>query len=319
MRGVTGLRSVWRKGKRRKGQAAVLLVLLMTVLAGAATLAIDVGMMYSVRQQMQNIAEAAALAGAVDLPSGANARATALYYAGRNGIKASHNGVEESGDMITVTTALGGDPNTIEVICQRVVEHSFAKVLGFAESKVVGRAVALKAQWAGEALPFINLDDDYEADQEIVAWEKVDPGDYESINNYEIVNRTQPDKLYFNIDYLNGIVLKKGTVATIKQEVGYVYSSHRPDKPVYVLSLASEVIRSGVVRLANGTTRSLSKLKNDDVVDPSQLALLKCIFHDYDYSGKTLFLTVLDSYDIAHGEFPDDYEGPGGQSTRLVR
>lgn len=313
------MRSTWRRGRSEAGQAAVLLVLLMTVLAGAATLAVDVGMLYSARQQMQNVAEAAALAAAADLPSGANARAAAIYYAGRNGMRASTDGVPESGDTITVTTALGGDPYAIEVVCRRVVEHSFARILGFAQSEVAGRAVALKSQWAGEALPFINLDDDYEANQEVVAWEKVDPGDYESINNYEIVNRTQPDKLYFSIDYLNGVVLKKGTVATIKQEVGHVYNSHRPEKPVYVLSLASEIIRSGVVGLTDGTTRSLSKLKNGDVIDPSQLVLLKCIFHDYDYTGKTLFLTVLDSYDIAHGELPDDYAGAGGQATRLVR
>jgi len=310
---------MWRISRVRTGQAMVLLVLLMTVLAGAAAMAIDVGMVYSVRQEMQSIAEAAALAGAADLPSGANARATAIYYAGLNGIKASQNGVEESGDTITVTTSFGGDPYSIEVVCRRNVEHAFGRLLGVSQSEVAGRAAALKAKWAGEALPFINLDDDYEVDREVVAWEKVAPGDFESINNYEIVNRTQPDKLYFNINYLDGVVLKKGTVATIKQEVGYIYNSHQPDKPVYTLSLSSAVMRSGQVRLADGTTQSLVKLKNDDVIDPSQLVLLKCIFHDYDYSGKTLFLTVIDWYDIMHGDLPLDYAGAGGQSTRLVR
>lgn len=295
------------------------MALAMTVLVGISAFAIDFGRAYLEKQKLQTTADATALAAARDLSVPSTAEGTAITYAGMNGMKATANGVEESGDTVTVITPYNGDATEIEVVCKRKVSYTFARVLGFKETEVSARAVAQKkSQWAGEALPFINLDDDYTKNPEIVAWEKVSPGDFESINNYEIINPSNPDKIYFTIDYLNGVELKKGTVATIKQEVGFVYDQHKPDKPTYVLSLSSDVIKSGMVKLKDGSYQSLSKLKNKDVVDPSQLVLLKCIFHDYDYQGKTLYLKVLDVYDIAKNEFPPDYVTPGSSSIKLV-
>lgn len=305
--------------KDTDGQVLVLFALVMLVLMGFAALATDVGMAYNQKTNLQSAADAAALAGAMKLPNTGDAMSVAVSYAGKNGLKATENGVKKDGDTVTATVPYNGNSDTIEVVCTRTVKYSFASALGFTEKDVSARAVAQKqSQWAGEALPFINLDDDYQTDPEIVAWEKVTPGDFESIDNYEIINPGDPDKLYFMVDYLNGVELKKGTVATIKQEVGYVYDQHKPDKPVYVLSLSRDVINSGSVKLKDGTMRSLSKLKNNDVVDPSQLVLLECIFHDYDYQGKTLFLTCLDVYDIAQNEFPPDYVSPNGGTSKLL-
>jgi hypothetical protein len=174
------------------------------------------------------------------------------------------------------------------------------------------------SEWSGEALPFINLDDDYQANPEIVAWEKTDSGDFESIQNYTIINPKDPQKLYFEIDYKNGIEVKKGNVATIKQEVGYVYNQHKPDKTVYVLSLNRNVINSGKVLLKDGSTRSLSKIKNNDVIDPSQLVLLECTFDDYDNKDMTLYLTAKKVYNIANNEFPPNYVGFNGGSSKLI-
>ena len=44
------------------------------------------------------------------------------------------------------------------------------------------------------------------------------------------------------MDFEDGITITKGTVATIKQEVGYIYEQK---KPVYIFSLSSDVIKSG--------------------------------------------------------------------------
>lgn len=296
--------------KDESGQAMILFALVFVVLCGFAAFVIDIGRVSIEKTDLQNAADAAALAGAQDLPSASTAKNTAIHYAELNGVDSSN---------VTATSPYNGDSAKIEVVCTQTVEYTFARVLGFTTTEVSARAVAENnSQWDGEALPFINLDDDYEITDEIVAWEKTGPGDFESINNHEIENAGDPDTLYFKIDYMNGVELKKGTVATIKQEVGYVFAQHYPDSPVYVLSLSSAVMNSGQVLLTNGTYRSLSKLKNGDVVDPSQLVLLECIFHDYDYKGKTLYLTVLDVYDIANNEFPPDYVNPDGGSTKLV-
>ena len=277
---------------------------------GISAFVIDIGFVEVKKVHMQNVADAAALAGALDLPSYNNA----INNAKNVGVL---NGAEKR--KILVSTPYKGDSNKIEVVCSQTLNYSFARILGFDKVEVYSRAVAEKvSKWNGEALPFINLDDDYVIDAEIVAWEKVSPGDFESISNFSIVNPDDQDKLYFEVDYMNGIELKKGIVATIKQEVGYVYNQHKPDKPVYIISLNRDVINSGKVLLKDGSYRSLSKLKNGDWIDTSQLVLLECIFHDYDYQGKTLFLTTRKVYDIGNGEYPPNYVGPNGGTSKLV-
>jgi hypothetical protein len=305
--------------KEEKGQVMVIVALAMVVLLGFTALAVDGGALYLARRQAATAADAAALAGALDLSNKTDAEDAARYYVQKNGAEVSQ-----------ITTPYNGKSNQIEVIAKKNVNFTFARVLGFTQNEVSARAVAQKF-WAGEALPFINLDDDYLADEEIVAWEKVwkdgkfvegPPGNFESINDddYEIINKDDSTKLYFKVDYLDGIELKEGTVAKIKQEVGYVYDQHSlSGKPVYVISLKSSVITSGKVKLKDGSIVLLSDLKNKDVIDPSQLVLLECIFHDYDDSGKTLYLTYTGkAYDIANGDSPDDYENPYGGISKLV-
>jgi len=282
------------------------MVLTLTVLMGFAALTIDFGQVAIAKSKAQNAADAAVMAAVMELPNQTSAVAMAKAYAAANGFPDAD---------VTVVTPYDGDAKKIKVTCNTEVEYTFAKVLGFESIALAAEAVAQKAPWAGDAMPFINLDDDYTEDAEIVAWEKVDPGDFESINNFEIINPDDPATLYFKVDYLNGVELKKGTVATIKQEVGFVYDR---GNPVYILSLSSDVIKSGKVLLMDGTLTMLTDLKNKDIVDPSQLVLLKCDFHDYDNTGKSLYLTVLDEYDIANGEFPPDYEPPDGGSSMLV-
>lgn len=297
--------------KNESGQAMIIFALAFVVVCGMTALALDVGKLAMRKSDLQNAADAAALAGAIDLPAAATARNTAMEYAEENGIA---EGVE-------ITTPYLSDPTKIEVVCKEEVPFQFAQLFGFSKKEITVRAVAMKnSRWAGEALPFINLDDDYSTNPEIEAWEKVSPGDFESINNFEIMNGSDPETCYFVVDYMNGIELKKGTVATIKQEVGYVYDQHQASgKPVYIISLSSEVIKSGKVLLKGASTPIfLSNLKNKDVIDISQLVLLECDFHDYDYKGKTLYLTFLDEYDIGHNEFPPDYVNPEGTTAKLV-
>ncbi len=293
--------------KSESGQAMILFALLFFVLCGMAAFTIDVGRVYIIKGRLQNAADAAALAAAQDLPDTSAAIAAAESYAAQNGA-----------DDFTVTCPFNGDSSMIEVVCNETVSYTLARAIGLTAANVSARAVGTyTSQWTGEALPFINLDDDYTDDIEIVAWEKVAPGDFESITNYEIVNPDDPTTVYFNIDYMNGVVLKKGTVATIKQEVGYIFERNSLESPVYILSLKNTVMYSGQVMLTDGTYANLDSLKNGDTVDPSQMVLLQCFFHDYDYIGKTLFLTVLNVYDINSGEFPPDYLNPEGGTARL--
>ncbi len=310
------MKSIRKYVNNSNGQSVVFLLLLLTLMVGFAALAIDIGQLYANKTNMQNVVDAAALAGAQDLPNTATAKSTALNYA-------VLNGADSSG--ITTTAPYDGDNKQIEVTYTQTVSYSFAHVLGISSRDVTVRAVAeSKSYWDGDALPFVNLDDSYSGGDEIVAWEKTGPGDFESVTRgsgqgqYQIFNDNDPDKAYIKVDYKNGIMLKKGTVATVKQEVGYIYERNK-DTYTYVFSLKQDVMDSGKVLLTDGTKRKLSKLKNHDMVDPSQLILLECIFHDYDYKGKTLYLTVVDDYDIYNGESPSNYVGVEGGNGKLVQ
>ncbi len=126
--------------RREGGQTLVLAALSMVVLLGFSALAVDVGMWRSSRTKMQNVADAAALAGARDLPSSAAAQASAQSCAALNGV---------SGAGIVVTTPYNGDPSKIEVVCLKTEQSVLARVLGFGEVDVGGRAVAQKSGMGG--------------------------------------------------------------------------------------------------------------------------------------------------------------------------
>lgn len=123
------------------GAVAVITALFMVVLLGITAIVVDVGMIYAERFELQNGADAAALAIAQNCAAGncANAGATATRLAGKN----AHDGVSAataviSGNSVTVKTgtATPGGGNAIQ--------HWFAPILGIRSTTV--EAVA-KASW----------------------------------------------------------------------------------------------------------------------------------------------------------------------------
>lgn len=311
MNSMSSKLNTWLRGSRgEQGQAMVMAAFAMVVILGFAAFAVDIGHIAVQKSDLQNAADAAALAGVAEMPSSANAVSTAVNYAKLNGMVVATNNVTLDGEKVNATSI---GTKQLRVECSRQVDYYFASVLGFESKVVTAVAVAEKSpQWAGEALPFINLDDDYVTDKKIVAWEKTGPGDYESLwpDEYSMFNMGKSDdhsKAYFTIDYLNGITITKGTVATIKQEVGYIYEQH---KPLYIFSLSSNVIKS----------KKYDKVKNKDVIPLSDLVLLQVTFDSYDYSGKTLFLTVKGVYDINNGSYPSDFLNGGSKgAAKLIQ
>jgi Flp pilus assembly protein TadG len=122
--------------KDTKGLVAVVVALLITVLLGFTAFVVDIGSVALQRQNLQKAADAAALAGAQDLPSAGNAISTAISYTDKNGVKAP--------DTATATTPYSGDPTKIEVVCTRTVSYTFARVFGYTQTEVSARAVAQK-------------------------------------------------------------------------------------------------------------------------------------------------------------------------------
>ena len=278
--------------REEKGQATVIFALMLTVLMGCTALAVDMGNMHLAKARLQNAADNAALAGALSLPNPYVSTTEAYRYAFYNGIDGFHTEVE---------TPYEGDPLKIGVTCRKTINMTFAKVLGINTADISASSVAVQQPpvWCGEAFPFVNLDDDYSADSSIVIWENTGPGNFESLwkTEYTAINLGAGDDHssgYFSVDYSDGLTVTKGIVATIKQEIGYIYEQH---KPGYVFSLSADAIRSG----------KYSSLKNRDVIPIEDLVLLQVVFDRYNSSDKHMYLTVLNVYDINNGEYPTQY------------
>jgi hypothetical protein len=126
------------------GQVLVPVVLMMVALLGMAGLALDVGMAYAQQQAVQQAADAAAMAGADDLPgSAAAAIDDATAYAAQNRFR---NGV--GGVTVQVfsppeqSRSQNGNPNSVEVLISEPVSTTFLRALGFDAFTVHGHAVA---------------------------------------------------------------------------------------------------------------------------------------------------------------------------------
>lgn len=134
------MRSIKKWFQREGGQSIILVALAITLLCGVAAIVVDVGMVSVSEGNLQNAADAAALAAARDLPSASTAKTTAVKYAGLNGVDAAGT---------TVTTPYKGNANRVEVVCTKTVDYTFARVIGLKSTVVTARAVAEKSGGGG--------------------------------------------------------------------------------------------------------------------------------------------------------------------------
>ena len=134
------MRSILKWLKHEHGQSILLVVISIAMLCGVAALVVDVGMVSMTEGQLQNAADAAALAAANDLPSASTAKSTALTYAALNGVTAANT---------TATTPYKGNANKIEVVCSETMQYSFARIFGLSSEVVSARAVAEKTGATG--------------------------------------------------------------------------------------------------------------------------------------------------------------------------
>lgn len=126
--------------KKECGQSVFLVVISITLLCATAALVVDVGQIAVTQGQLQNAADAAALAAAKSLPDANSAKSTAAQYATLNGVDASNT---------TATTPYNGNASKVEVVCSRTVQYTFARVIGLSSKVVTARAVAEKSNASG--------------------------------------------------------------------------------------------------------------------------------------------------------------------------
>lgn len=129
------------------GTVMVIVAGAMVALMGFAACVVDVGMLYAGRARLMDTADAAALAGAQELPSSeTDAETVARDYIARNGENVSDFSVDAVGDRLTVTA-------------NSDVDFFFAPVLGINTGDVGARAVATaRAATTGKGVVPIGID-----------------------------------------------------------------------------------------------------------------------------------------------------------------
>jgi Flp pilus assembly protein TadG len=151
---VRGLRNFLLLHRDQSGQVAVIVALLMVVLFGFMAVAIDLGVLRHQKRQMQTVADAAAIAGALNLPLYAATGGTTLEFpnvgvtAGAQ-IAASQNGFTSGGNNTltvnnppVVSVPYGGNTGCVEVIASQSGSTYFANILGIKSMTAAARAVA---------------------------------------------------------------------------------------------------------------------------------------------------------------------------------
>ena len=146
--------AMFRRLKREEdGAITPLVALLLIILVGFCALVLDFGMIYANRRNLQNAADAAALAGARELETqlltvgtyaGPGPAAQALVWSGQNGVP--NPGATCTPDFkptVTYNQPNATRPNSWQVSTSRLVRLNFGPVLGISTMCVTANAVAV--------------------------------------------------------------------------------------------------------------------------------------------------------------------------------
>ncbi|OIJ11055.1 hypothetical protein BKP37_16730 [Anaerobacillus alkalilacustris] len=117
--------------KEESGSVIILVVLCMTVFIGSIAFVIDMGSLYLEKNRLQKIVDAAALAGAQELPSSETKARQEVYKT----IELNDD------DLKQFTTSINSDSTLIEVSGEKQGTLFFAKVLGLREPTIKASAV----------------------------------------------------------------------------------------------------------------------------------------------------------------------------------
>lgn len=141
-----------KRFKNESGQAVIVVALCMTVLLGFMALAMDVGLLFKAKRNMQAAADAAAIAGALDYKyngSSSSARTAACTAAAANGVSGTCTPNSQCSGTSSTTICINNPPlngahqasGFIEAIVVEPAPTFFMKLFNFNSVNVKARAV----------------------------------------------------------------------------------------------------------------------------------------------------------------------------------
>ncbi len=130
-RAIRSARQHWHRLRRDEKGSVIVLLAMLPVLAGAVAIGIETGQLYRVKRQMQNSADAAALAGSIDRIAGrtTSIATDAKYEAQRNGFTDGNNGVTVTVNAPPTSGSNTSTAGAVEVIITATQSFSLGAVL----------------------------------------------------------------------------------------------------------------------------------------------------------------------------------------------
>ena len=159
-------------GRGQAGQTLPLICLFMVTLLGFTGFVVDLGNAYLQRQETQNVADAAALAGAAAIPTGAYATA-AQQMAAKNDI---------AGDGVTVAF---NNTDTVTVTVTRTAPTFFLRLFGVSSIPVSATAkatIAALGQVQGHVAPYVVTQQAYANGTGATLFTENGPGAYGTVD-----------------------------------------------------------------------------------------------------------------------------------------
>ncbi len=131
MRQGKGMLRTWRRFRDESGQMLVLMGAGLAAFIAIVGLSVDVGQVVFTRTDLQKVADAAAFAGAQDLPSSSAATTNANNYVGLNASNTA---------AVVVISQTYNSNDTIQVTATRRVDYAFLRVVGLKGTTVSAKA-----------------------------------------------------------------------------------------------------------------------------------------------------------------------------------
>jgi len=139
------MRRLFRRFHRgQSGQVFFFVAAIIGILGGMAAIAVDLGSYSADRRDLQNAADAIALAASLELPDESDAVAAANQWAAKNGIDLADMRVT------VIPQSLPSEPNPrVRVELERDHEFTFARLVGITTADVTAGTSAIKTSAAG--------------------------------------------------------------------------------------------------------------------------------------------------------------------------
>ncbi|MEA2016600.1 MAG: pilus assembly protein TadG-related protein [Actinomycetota bacterium] len=128
----------------QNGQVAVIIVILIVVILGMTALVIDLGSLYQKRGFYQTVADAAALAGAQELPESVQlAVYEAVEYAEKNNVDIAYNCRDYTAEGIEVSSTYAQNDTITVALSNREAPLYFARIFGMDTVSLSAEATAV--------------------------------------------------------------------------------------------------------------------------------------------------------------------------------